>query len=245
MSDLPLQTVDDEAEYYGTDSSLIADEYGHDPVPVGTVVRKSYRHKLLKHVGMYHKAGHPIFHGVVMAAHHLISIEGMKLSGLGDEIKFKGYDINRPLNLVFLPYELEGACHLGVQVHRGNHDKIIMNRTYHQEVRDLLWEEEEKITNCKKTPQETLNKLIKTLNAISKSIVKKITKYEVHLTDIAVAFKPQSDVGCANASNVGDHRKNNGKGQVCSCNRDHYSLRTPKGQLIDIQKKNYTLEPGK
>ncbi len=76
-------------------------------------------------------------------------------------------------------------------------------------------------------------------------VISYVIDYEVHLTDIAVAFKPKSNVGCANASNVGDHRKNNGKGQVCSCNRDHYALKTPKDQLIDIQKKNYKLEPGK
>ena len=243
MSDLPLQTVDKDAEYYGTNSSLIADEYGHDPVPVGTVVRKTYRKRLLTHVGMYHKIGHPIFHGVVMAAHHLISIEGMKLSGLGDEIKFKGYDINRPLNLVFLPYELAGACHLGVQVHRGNHDKKIMNKTYHEIVQDLLRAKHDKIVNCEKTPRETLKELIKTLNKISLKIVNLIIDYDVHLTDIAVAFHPESSVGCSNASKVGDHRDN--KGQLCSHNRDHYSLRTPKGHLIDIQKKNYKLEPGK
>lgn len=244
MSDLSLKGADDEAKYYGSNNYSIADEHGHDPVPRGAVVRKEYRKKLLKHVALHHGQSHPIFKGIMMAAHHIISIEGMKLSTLGDEIEFKGYDINRPLNLVFLPYELAGACHLGVQVHRGNHDKIIMNRTYHQTVRDLLWDMEETILDCEKTPRKTLKKLIETLNNISLDIVDMIVDYDVHLTDIAVAFDPKiSKVGCSNASKVGDHRDN--KGQLCSHNRDHYSLKTPKGHLIDIQKENYKLEPGK
>jgi len=64
---------------------------------------------------------HPIEKGVEMQAHHLISCTAVEKSGLGDLLIKAGYNINDWPNLVFLPSTLQGACHLKVQVHRGDH----------------------------------------------------------------------------------------------------------------------------
>jgi hypothetical protein len=66
-------------------------------------------------------ANHPRHNGVRMQAHHIISAEGMKRSNLGRKIEKFGYDINLLPNLVFIPCTLQGACHLNVQLYRGNH----------------------------------------------------------------------------------------------------------------------------
>ena len=73
---------------------------------------------------------HPRHNGVKMQAHHAISAEGMKLSGLGKKIEKFGYDINLLSNLVFIPCTLQGACYLGVQPHRGNHTAVISQDDY-------------------------------------------------------------------------------------------------------------------
>ena len=68
--------------------------------------------------------GHPLHHGIKMQAHHIISADGVKRSGMGTKLVKYGYDINVLKNLIFLPSTLQGACHLGVQPHRGNHSAI-------------------------------------------------------------------------------------------------------------------------
>lgn len=68
--------------------------------------------------------GHPLHHGIKMQAHHIISADGVKRSGMGTKLVKHGYDINVLKNLVFLPSTLQGACHLGVQPHRGNHSAV-------------------------------------------------------------------------------------------------------------------------
>jgi len=68
-----------------------------------------------------------------MSAHHLISILGFNQSNLkAKDIEYKGYNINYPKNMIFLPYETACACHLGVQLHRGDH-KVLDSavRNYH------------------------------------------------------------------------------------------------------------------
>jgi hypothetical protein len=56
---------------------------------------------------------HPRHQGVKMQAHHIISGEGIKRSGLGKKLKEFGYNINLLPNLVFIPCTLQGACYLG------------------------------------------------------------------------------------------------------------------------------------
>jgi len=67
---------------------------------------------------------HP-FHasnGFYMQIHHLLSQKGIADTGASAiKIKNMGYNMNRAGNLVALPSTLQGACHLGVQPHRGNH----------------------------------------------------------------------------------------------------------------------------
>lgn len=86
---------------------------------------------------------HPFFNGIHMQAHHIISAKGLKDSGLGGKVKVAGYDINHVKNLVFLPSTLPGACHLGVQPHRGDH-KVGIDMAELNFERDIDEDQEEK-----------------------------------------------------------------------------------------------------
>src|SRR5690606_37771760 len=65
--------------------------------------------------------GHPHNHNMKMQAHHLVSAKGVQLAQMGRKLEQLGYNINVLENLVLLPSTLQGACHLKVQLHRGDH----------------------------------------------------------------------------------------------------------------------------
>lgn len=72
---------------------------------------------------------HPIHHGIKMQAHHIVSATAMAMiPEVAEQLREYGYNINHLPNLVFLPCTLEGACHLGVQPHRGNHTTKVMGK---------------------------------------------------------------------------------------------------------------------
>ena len=85
----------------------------------GVISKKgvNYRPALMKVIG----DEHPVKNNIHMQAHHIISEEGVNKSGTGNTLKTRGYDINEINNLVFLPSTPAGACHLGLQLHRGDH----------------------------------------------------------------------------------------------------------------------------
>ncbi|MUK37776.1 AHH domain-containing protein [Aliivibrio fischeri] len=77
----------------------------------------------LGHIDSKRKA-HPLnFKAKSIAAHHLISCEvASKLSSIRKkQIKYKGYDINHPYNLVFLPMIDQISCQYNVPLHKSGH----------------------------------------------------------------------------------------------------------------------------
>lgn len=161
--------------------------------------------------------GHPRHHGVLMQAHHLISGEGMKLSGLGHKIEEFGYDINLLPNLAFIPCTLQGACYLGVQPHRGNHtahidqddyddDREPIN--YHKMVVELLKRLDLPIRNeCLGSDARKEEVVREKLNKLSKDILNRIQNSpgSAPLTNIAKHFSINSHIGCGGVDSVTLH----------------------------------------
>lgn len=200
--------------------------------------------------------GHPRHHGVKMQAHHLISGEGMKRSGLGKKIEKFGYDINLLPNLVFIPCTLQGACYLGVQSHRGNHTAIIdqddydddnepMN--YHKLVTVLLKRLElpmdKECPGDHKTKMETVTKK---LNDLSEIILETIQfkPGEAPLTEIAKHFSPGKSSGCAGSDSVSIHKEEG----ICPVKRNHLQQqgeRQKKENITYVSNGKYHLKPGR
>lgn len=171
---------------------------------------------------------HPRNRGVKMQAHHLISGEGMKISGLGKKVEVLGYNINLLPNLVFLPCTLQGACHLGIQPHRGNHDSLIDEEdyvddmepdTYHEMVARRI--KELKLPLSKECPGDEKTKsekIVVELDSLSRLILKLIEKKpnEASLTRIAMHFG-KNRVGCSGVDSVTEHDRD----KSCSVDRDH------------------------
>ena len=199
---------------------------------------------------------HPLFHGIVMSAHHLISIQGFNKSKLNPEdIEYKGYNINYPKNLIFLPYETAGACHLGVQLHRGDHRVIdTAGRNYHGLVAFKLNREQNSIAKCGKKSDLTLASLIDLMDEISDSMVDDIKFIAdgfpaIYLSSVSANFINTSSVGCANGLNISEIKDNMLVNKKRNCiNRDHqYSVskrKTKRGYKITYPKQNYELKAG-
>ncbi|GGX73030.1 AHH domain-containing protein [Saccharospirillum salsuginis] len=186
---------------------------------------------------------HPIHHGITMQAHHLLSQEGIKYSKLGDELKHRGYDMNVVENLVFLPSELIGACHLGVQLHRGNHTNVskFTGRSYHNEVKYQIQEIETKIFTCKRNPMQTKEYVCDEMDKKSRKMLKLIAEFKMPLTHIDEAFGLDEQVGCGNQNTLDDHRE---RATTCQYRRDHTNHRDPKGNTITFPKQYYVLKVG-
>ncbi|MEM5529947.1 AHH domain-containing protein [Gammaproteobacteria bacterium AS21] len=80
-----------------------------------------YRDKVLQQVG----SDHPINKGVKMQAHHLISRKALLDSSIENRLEDFKYDIDNVDNIALIPCTLQGACHLNVQLHRGNHPGVL------------------------------------------------------------------------------------------------------------------------
>ncbi|MCC7596549.1 AHH domain-containing protein [Janthinobacterium sp. FW305-129] len=172
---------------------------------------------------------HPRNNGVRMQAHHIISAEGMKRSQLGKKIEKFGYDINLLPNLVFIPCTLQGACHLNVQLHRGNHtsnqdsyDDDSEPASYHHMVAQRIIDlglplhkvcAGDKISNSKKVISE-LNRLSTTILAMIQNKPNKAP-----LTRIAKNFSPGSLQGCGSVDSI---KKYNDK-KACGVDRNHFN----------------------
>ena len=202
-------------------------------VITGSIDKDSkYRDTILSAVNT--DSNHPINNGIDMQAHHLMSAKGVKDSELGSQLKSMGYDINVLKNLVLIPCTLPGACHLGVQLHRGNHtfeDDNIHPRSYHREVTERIRAlESEMDKKCSK------NKPIQGLiNKESAKILNLVNKFKLPLTKIYFAFETSGqykDIGCANTKKIPDHNKDN------RCNSDRHHFTT-------IPQNTYTLRVGR
>lgn len=203
-----------------------------------------------------HDKSHPRHNGVLMQAHHIISAEGMKRSRMDKQIEKFGYDINELPNLSFIPCTLQGACHLGVQPHRGNHTALVDQDEYDDDLEPknyhLMISKKIRGLNlpldkeCPGTDTQKREKIISELNSLSKKILKLIENSPGHapLTDIAKSFTPGHHVGCGGVDSV---RLN--KGLVsCPVERNHLNRQASEQKTENITYKSdgkYKLIPGK
>jgi hypothetical protein len=163
---------------------------------------------------------------------------------LSKELEKRGYDINNLKNLVFIPSTLQGACHLGVQPHRGNHaaefeesdnDKMHPT-TYHEFVMRLLQKELRFLEgNCPENKSPNHTDLNKKMSDLSKYVLGCIQKRTVKLTSVAKHFDPDSKTGCAGLDNIPGFKVAN-----CPMGRNHHKegISFPKSQTP------YTLKQG-
>jgi len=209
-----------------------------------------------------HDRSHPRNLGVQMQAHHVISGEGMKRSRLGHKIEQAGYDINLLPNLAFIPCTLQGACHLGVQPHRGNHDfKIDQDDykddseppNYHNMVATMVQQLDRALhIACRGNDLHYRDKVIDALDALSKQILGNIRRKpeEAPLTRVALRFGKMG-IGCGGVDSVRDHKLTG----ACAVGRNHFYRdeaprlsQGPKQQVEKIRyqgKSPYKLEVGK
>ncbi len=185
------------------------------------------------------KRGHPLRNGVKMQAHHLLSKRGIKLTGLKGDLEHLGYDINKKENLVLLPCTLKGACHLGVQLHRGNHtataDIDIFSGNdntdadtyhdlkYHLLVVTLVQEiriDRNKGRLCKKQKQRVQEEL----DDLSETMLGAIKTFAIPLTSIHASFLPLAKSGCCGKDVIGEASAlldKPGSKPVCPSQRSH------------------------
>lgn len=203
-----------------------------------------------------HDRNHPRHNGVLMQAHHIISAKGMQISGLAKKIEKFGYDINELPNLSFIPCTLQGACHLGVQPHRGNHTALVDQDDYDDdlEVRDYHKMVALRIKglklpldkDCPGTDTHKREKIISELSSLSKNILGLIQKNpgKAPLTDIAKHFTTSNHVGCGGVDSVSMN-----KGLLlCPVERNHLNRQSANQKAENITYKSdrkYTLKPGR
>jgi hypothetical protein len=199
---------------------------------------------------------HPRNNGIKMQAHHAISAEGMKRSGLGKEIEKFGYDINLLPNLVFIPCTLQGACQLGVQPHRGNHTALISQDDYDDDLEPKSYHEmvglrikglHLPLTKACEGPDDgRVHEIRQKLDKLSKLIVMMIQgkPSEAPLTNIAKYFSSHNQVGCGGVDSVTAH---NGL-EKCAVGRVHVGGRQSTKQKNEnisyVSENSYKLRPG-
>lgn len=199
---------------------------------------------------------HPRHHGVKMQAHHIISCEGMKRSGMGKKIEQFGYDINLLPNLAFIPCTLQGACHLGVQPHRGNHTALVDQDDYKDDLEPMSYHEmvgrsikELGLPLSKECPGDQKTKadqVREKLDNLSKRILNLIQHKPsaAPLTDIAKHFDRRERVGCSGVDIVSQHKA----GTPCPTERNHQGKQGISQIFENITYKSdstYKLRPGR
>lgn len=201
---------------------------------------------------------HPKHKGVKMQAHHILSADGVKLSGLGSKLEGFGYNINLEKNLAFLPCTLQGACHLGVQPHRGNHTAISdleetdyddddHPRSYHLMVAKKIEALKLPVDKACTGSDDPARKQIKDkMDVLSKSILGMICKTPnlARLTKVADHFSIGNRVGCSGVDSIRDH----GDSKQCPTERNHLNRQGPgqrKEGISYVSIGLYGAEPGK
>lgn len=202
--------------------------------------------------------GHPRHHGIKMQAHHVISAEGVKMSGLSKELVQFGYNINYLPNLAFIPSTLQGACHLGVQPHRGNHTALVENdeqendnnieADYHLMVKRRVKElKRDLVGKCPGDDPKGPEKVCKKMNDISVEILSDIqdAPQQAPLTSIAGFFVPGNSAGCRGVDAIPGY----GGGEAsCPVHRNHLNQQGSgqRGESISYVKSGpYRLQLGK
>lgn len=191
--------------------------------------------------------GHPRHQGVAMQAHHVISATGMHRSKLASKIKKFGYNINELENLVFLPCTLQGACHLCVQPHRGNHTAAVDQNNYKNDeqpmdyhdlvatkIRDLQLGLAKECPGYMGGARETAarQKVNAELNELSAKILRLIQRSprQAPLTRISRHFQPGDSIGCAGVDSTQLHRAEN----TCTVERNHHRRQGPRQEDENI-----------
>lgn len=211
-----------------------------------------YRKRILDAVDDDKK--HPIHHGVQMQAHHIISAAGVKESGLGNELERFGYDINTLDNLVLIPSTLQGACHLGVQPHRGNHTALseVVDgdddhpKRYHTIVSTRVSELEDLLNSkCPAEDPDQRRKVRREMDKISKKILALIENNPaaVPLTKVASHYSKNNTSGCRGVDSV-----KQSSDLSCPVERNHLNRqgKNQRSEKINYQQiKAYQLVVGK
>jgi len=186
----------------------------------GVIEKKGYRKRWIAYAEK--DPSHPYNRGVHMDTHHLISKEAVTISELGDILVDKGYDINVIENLVGFPATLPAACHLGVQLHRGDHfhERVPGEEPYHDHVASEIKKKKKKILSCygktKKTEDESEVHVI--VNKIGRGILKQLIGFTLPLTEMFEDFMPQG-AGCKNCFDIVEARTSN---EPCAKEYRHY-----------------------
>lgn len=217
-----------------------------------------YRDRLLEKIDSLpenEKSRHPFFKGIKMQAHHLISADGV--SDLEDEdlLISAGYNINKINNIVLIPCTFSGACHLGTQLHRGNHTSTVdmdesLDETYDDDDHPDSYHEtvEKMVVKALRKPsvecvdqEREVKDLIKEMDEISGDMVSLINNFSprAQLTKVFQAFNNdglQSKIGCSGAVSMKNHKMS----LTCPSHRDH------EGEVITIKKSHeaYKLRAG-
>jgi hypothetical protein len=167
--------------------------------------------------------------GINMQAHHLISEQGLSKATYLEQIDHLGYDINVLENLVFMPTDPFDACHMGVQVHRSGHTSKINTsndpdddhpKSYHEVIEtyiNAISDDVDDICENRASENKKRERIQRTMNSISKNILKEIRAFKLKLTSSANNFDPSSKIGCSNFNNIQKDRPTTN----CKLNRTH------------------------
>jgi len=184
---------------------------------------------------------HPYHKNVRMQAHHLLSATAVKMlpEGVRRNLEYFNYDINCLDNLSFIPSTLQGACYLGVQPHRGNHNVKLADiadpegddsreDTYHLLVKARLIELKP-LTRSKCAGESSMAELARLtlevkaeFNKISRSVLTTIqsSPRRAPLTKLATHFQPGDACGCAGVDSVNGRKGEHGSFE-CPVHRNH------------------------
>jgi hypothetical protein len=192
---------------------------------------------------------HPMNKNVSMQVHHLISRKGVRSARMIGKLKQLGYDINDIDNLVSLPCTVQGACHLKVQLHRGDHTAPFDDddneetdddhpMTYHRKVKSLLL----KNVRMKDICDDSKPSVQRQINRLSKKMLRRIQRYNVALSSIHRNFVMGTRKGCCGKNDVDGTKKS---GKPCPVTRNHYLREGPGQRKEEIEfKGTYILRVG-
>jgi hypothetical protein len=204
-----------------------------------------YRDKVLQQVG----SDHPINKGVKMQAHHLISRKALLDSSIENRLEDFKYDIDNVDNIALIPCTLQGACHLNVQLHRGNHPGVLSvdngnndddsehPESYHKDIKKRINKLKDDIEDGDYCKKESYKKLLRKLDRLSNQIAVDINNHDLALTNISENFgsgSKNNGKGCCDADYVKDARASK---SACSSERDHYNKQAKGQRKEDIKYK--------
>ncbi|MFV0538269.1 MAG: AHH domain-containing protein [Dysgonomonas sp.] len=140
-----------------------------------------------------------------LEAHHLICSEAMDEPVWDIICQLSGYSINCYRNGVYLPTELELACHAKVPLHRGGHEAGYAGSNAYpeevrKEIRSVLKENED--ADCSKP--DDMKGLVKDLNASSVKIFNFVANFIWTITRDGFDYEFGNPIGCANVANIPD-----------------------------------------